>query len=246
MNKIKELKSQIKRLSRDFDLKYNPNWFNFIWISKRHARYLEYFGMCFDPIYTRFGKTVEKRINNIEKFEKSKEFKKIKHEFSGQAITKKEILEGIKNCNRIRNEKLKRELLELYQIIYSNLKEDNLALLTQTKNKKQKEELLNSILKHEWIHFLLIKNGIYFKSVSETYWKYDEGLVTYLEFYIRKRLSYLESMKKKIKYPSSRAYYVYAIKFRELLKDKKYPREKKKAIKEEIIKKRGIKSLKNE
>lgn len=92
MKKEEFLKNQIKRLSIDFDLKYNPNWFKFIWISKRNARYLEYVGMCFDPIYTRFGKTIKKRIKNIEKFEKSKEFKKIRKEFSGQAITKKKFL----------------------------------------------------------------------------------------------------------------------------------------------------------
>jgi len=230
MKSASEIKSQLKKLAKDFDLKYNPEWFNFIWISKRHARYLEYIGMCFDPIYTGFGKTVGKRIENISKFESSREYKKIKNEFSGQAITKKEVLKGIKDCKRIENIYLRKELLGLHEKILKNLKENNLALLTKTKNKKHKEILLNSILKHEWIHLLLIKNKIYFKSISEKLWKYDEGLVTYLEYYSSKRLNYLESTKRKIKYPSQRAYFIYAIKFRKLLQEKSGPKSRKEAI----------------
>ena len=157
-----QIKNQLKTISKDFNLKYNPNWFNVLWISKRHARYLEYVGMCFDPIYTKFGKTIEKRIENIDKFESSKEYKKIKNEFSGQAITKKEVVKGIKDCKKIKNLKLKKELLNLHDSILKSLKEDNLALLTKTNNKKEKEILLNSILFHEWIHLLLMKNKIYF------------------------------------------------------------------------------------
>ena len=223
-------KSQLKKLAKEFDLKYNPNWFSVMWISKRNARFLEYVGMCFDPIYTPFGKTVEKRIENITKFESSKQFKKIKHEFGGQAITKKEVLKGIKDCKKIKESKLRNELLDLHKKIKSNLKENNLALLTKTNNKKQKEILLNSILIHEWIHHLLMKNKIYFKSVSEKHWKYDEGLVTYLEYYIKNKLNYLETIKRKIKYPSQKIYFIYAIKFRELLKNKNIPKKRKKAI----------------
>jgi len=228
--KIDGLKKELKKIAKEFGLKYNPFWFNVIWISKRHARYLEYVGMCFDPIYTRFGKTIEKRIGNIEKFEFSKEFKKIKNEFSGQAITKIEVLEGIKNCKKIKDLKLRNELLNLHNKIKLNLKQGSLALLTKTNNKKQKEILLNSILLHEWIHHLLIKNKIYFKSISEKYWKYDEGLVTYLEYYVKNKLNYLESIKSKIKYPSQKIYFIYAMRFRELFKDKKIPAERKKVL----------------
>ena len=38
---IQKIKSQIDRIAKDFDLKYNRNWFNIMWISKRYARYLE-------------------------------------------------------------------------------------------------------------------------------------------------------------------------------------------------------------
>ena len=225
-----EIKNHIEKLAKDFNLKSNPAWFNVMWISKRNAIYLQYVGMCFDPIYTRFGKTVEKRIENIGKFEFSKEFKKIKHEYGGQAITKKEIIKGIKDCKKIKEPKLRNELLDLHRKIESNLKEDNLALLTKTNDEKHKEILLNSILVHEWVHLLLMKNKIYFKSVSEKHWKYDEGLVTYLEYYIKKRLNYLESVKKKVKYPSQKLYFVYAIKFRELLRKEETPKKRKKVL----------------
>src|SRR3989344_2969820 len=121
---MKIIKEQIKGIAKDFGLKYSPKWFGFMWISKREARYLEYIGMCFDPIYTRFGNTIEKRIKKIEKFEKSKELKKIKNEYSGQAITKKEVLENIKNCKKTKNKKLKKELMDLNKRVLSRLKEN--------------------------------------------------------------------------------------------------------------------------
>ena len=227
---MKKEKTQLRKLAREFNLKYDKNWFDIMWISKRHARYLEYVGMCFDPIYTRFGKTIEKRIENIDKFESSKELKKILKRYGGQAITKKEVVKGIKDCKNIKNIKLSKELLSLHKRIQLNLKEDNLALLTKTKTKQHKEFLLNLILIHEWIHFLLMKNNIYFKSISEKHWKYDEGLVTYLEYYIKNRLGYLESMKRKTEYPMTKIYYIYAIKFRKILRDKKTPKERKQSI----------------
>lgn len=225
-------KQQLKKLSKEFNLKYDPNWFNYLWISKREARYLEYIGMCFDPIYTKFGKTAKEMIKNIEKFERSKELKKILHEYSGQAITKPEVLDNLRNCKLIKNKKLKNELTKLNKRILKNLKEKNLALLTKTNKKKEKEKLLNSILVHEWIHLLLIKNKIYFQEKNKKLWKYDEGLVTYLEFYIKKRLNYLEYTKKRTTYASNKKYYIYAIKFREILKNVKTPKEKLNLIKE--------------
>ena len=228
--KITQIKSQLKKIAKEFNLKYKAEWFNYMWISKREGRYLEYVGMCWDPIYTRFGKTIEKRIENIDKFESSKELKNILKRYGGQAITKKEVVKGIKDCKKIQNIKLRKELLDLHKRIQLNLKENNLGLLTQTKNKREKDSLLNFVLKHEWIHLLLMKNGIYFKEVYERNWKYDEGLVTYLEYYIKNRLNHLESIKKKTEYPTSRVYYIYAIKFRELLKSKGTPKERKKVL----------------
>ena len=63
--------------------------------------------------------------------------------------------------------------------------------------------------------------------ISKKFWKYDEGLVTYLEYYPKNRLNYLESTKNKVKYPSQKLYFVYAIKFRELLKNTKNSKERK-------------------
>ena len=186
--------------------------------------------MCWDPIYTRFGKTIEKRIGNIEKFESSKELKKILKRYGGQAITKKEVVKGLKDCEKIKNIKLRKELLDLHKRIQSNLKENNLALLTKTKNKKEKDSLLNFVLKHEWIHLLLFKNKIKFQTIADKHWKYDEGLVTYFDYSSEDDLSSLERKKKNAKYPTTRIYYAYAIKFRELLKGKKTPKERKKVL----------------
>ncbi|MBU3923461.1 MAG: hypothetical protein KJ592_00935, partial [Nanoarchaeota archaeon] len=60
----------------------------------------------------------------------------------------------------------------------------------------------------------------------EKFWKYDEGLATFMDYYSCNRLGWLENMKNKTKYPSARLYYTYAIKFRDLLRDKKNPKER--------------------
>jgi len=31
-----QLKSQIKKIAKEFNLKYNPDWFGYMWISVRH------------------------------------------------------------------------------------------------------------------------------------------------------------------------------------------------------------------
>lgn len=217
--KPSEIKVQLKKLAKEFDLKFNSKWFDFIWMTKRQARYLEYVGMCFDPIYTRFGKTIEKRIKNIDTFENSRELKEIEHRFSGQAITKDEVMKGITALKNIKNHVLRKELLKTYQKIKSKLNENSLALLTIPDNDKEKDFLLNSILLHEWIHVLLIKNKIYFQSISENYWKYDEGLVTYLEYFLSGNLNSLKPLRKNTKYLSFRVYFIYALKFRKLLEN---------------------------
>ncbi|MFH1270674.1 MAG: hypothetical protein ABII03_03490, partial [Nanoarchaeota archaeon] len=73
--KPSQIKAQIKKLAKEFDLKYNPEWFNFMWITTRQEILTEYIGDCPDPIYMKYGKTPNERIKNIDKFVNSKDFK---------------------------------------------------------------------------------------------------------------------------------------------------------------------------
>lgn len=224
---MKAVKSQIQKVARDFNLKFEDKWFQFIWISPEQEILTEYIGDSPDPIYKKYGKTPEDRIKNIDKFVNSKDFKKCLKRFGGQVAEKRYWKQEKEWINQIKNHRIKMELLRShYKIKKKFSKIDRLALLSIPYNKQQKEWQLKYCLIHEWLHILLMKNKILFQKINQKYWKYDEGLVTYLGVYIEKKLEDLEKMRNKEKYPIERQYSIYAIKFRKLLDNKKNPQEK--------------------
>jgi hypothetical protein len=105
-----------------------------------------------------------------------------------------------------------------------------LALLTIPRNKKEKEWQMRFCLRHEWIHILLDNNKIQFQEISKKYWPYDEGINEYMGTFLDGTLEKLEKFRDKENYPMEKKNWVYAIKLRELFKDKKIPRDRKKAI----------------
>lgn len=229
--KIQEAKSQIKELAEDFDLKYNPNWFKYLWISVRHEILTEYIGTCPDPIYQKYGNTIEQRVKNINKFVKSKDFRGCLKRYGGQVAEKRELKREEKWIRQIKDEKLRKELLKFYKKLKRQFGEANyLALLTIPRNQKEEDLQLNFYLKHEWIHILLNKNRIYFQEIAKQFWPYDEGINEYMGAYLDGNLDKLEKFKDKEDYPMEKKYWDYAIKFRELLKDKNTPKERKKTI----------------
>ena len=215
------IKSQLKTLAKEFSLKYKKKWFNFMWISKRENVFLEYIMGCPDPIYSRYGITRGQRAKNLLKFLSSAEFKKCLKRYGGQVVYKK-----YWNKKRFENNS---ELLKLYNRIKLGT-EGAMALLTSTNIKKEKDYLIKYILRHEWIHILLQKNNIYFQKAGKKYWSYDEGLNEYLASFLDNDLDNLEKHMAKEKYPMEKKYWKYAIKFRELLKNRKAPSERKNVI----------------
>ncbi len=226
-----QIKTQIKKIAKEFDLKFNPEWFNYMWIPIRHEILTEYLGDCPDPVYKKYGKTPKERIKNIDKFVNSVDFKKCLKRFGGQISDKKDLKQEEKWINQIKNERIKEEMLALHCRIKKKLaKTDKLALLTIPSNKKQKEWQLKNCLRHEWIHILLEQNKIHFQKINKKYWKYDEGLITYIEAFTDKKLKKLEKMRDEEDYPMEKQYYVYAMRFRKILENKKIPKERKQEI----------------
>lgn len=209
-----KIKSQLKKLAKEFALKYNEKWFNYMWISKRENVLLEYILACPDPIYSKYGKTSQQRAKNLSKFLSSAEFRKCLKRYGGQVVYKKDLNKKMFEKNS--------ELLKLYTKLK---KADVTALLTKTDVKKEKEHLIRSILRHEWIHVLLKKNNIYFQKKGKKYWPYDEGLNEYMAAFLDNDLNNIEKHMAKEKYPMEKKYWKYAIKFRNLLKNKKEPLE---------------------
>jgi len=210
------IKSQLKKLAKEFALKYKGEWFVYAWVSKRENVLLEYIMGCPDPVYSKYGLTEKQRAKNISKFLASAEFRKCLKRYGGQVVYKKEW-----NKRRFGDNS---KLLKLYNKFK---KKDAIALLTMTNKKKEKGYLMKYILRHEWIHILLKKNNIYFQKKGRKYWPYDEGLNEYMASFLDNDLANLEKHMKNEKYPMEKKYWEYAIKFRDLLKNKKGSLERK-------------------
>jgi len=221
----------MKKLAEEFDLEYNSDWFEHLWISVRYEILTEYIRTCPDPIYQKYGKTAEQRIKNIGKFVNSKDFKDCLKRYGGQVAQKSELKQEEKWIKQIKDKNLRNELLKFHEKLKKQFgKTDFLALLTIPRNKKEKEWQTRFCLRHEWIHILLDKNKIQFREIAKRYWLYDKGINEYMGAYLDGTLDKLEKFRDKEEYPMEKKYWVYAIKLRELLKDKKTPKERDKAL----------------
>lgn len=229
---IPQIKSQLKKLAEDFDLKYNAEWFSHIWISTRLEILSEYIGDCPDPIYVKYGKTPNQKIANINKFVSSKDFRDCLKRYGGQVASKSELNQELNWAKKIPNEELKREVSAFYKKLAVKLhKTSHIALLTIPKSKHEEYWQLKFILRHEWIHILLSKNKIDFqKAKSKAYWPYDEGINEYMGAYLDKTLTKLEKFRDKEKYPMEKKNWIYALKFRNLLKNCKTPKERRQTL----------------
>lgn len=122
-------------------------------------------------------------------------------------------------------------MLKFYNKVNKKMgKAGYIALLTRTKIKKHYEWQMKYGLRHEWIHILLGKNKIKFQEIDKKLWPYDEGVNEFMGCFIDENLGNLEEFRNKENYPIEHLNWVYAIRFRELFKDKTTPKQKKKVI----------------
>ncbi len=221
------MKFKLRRLAREFNLRFSETWFKLIWISKRENILLEYMWMCPDPIYIKYGKTSYERAKNIECFIDSDEFKECLERFGGQVIernTFKKYFPGW--INEIENLEIRRELHTIYKKISGAMgMGPRIAVLTKSSKKSEIEKIKSFVLFHEFIHILVNENKLDFKD-----WRYNEGLVTYLQEFSNKKINKLDEEARKSTYNFQKQYYVYAIKFRELLKGDNVPEKRKQKI----------------
>ena len=229
--KTTQIKNQIKKIAKEFGLKYKSIWFNLIWINSSEETILEYISECQDPIYNKYGKTIKKRITNIERFINSDDFKHCLKRYGGQVISKNELNRQLNVYRKIKNNKLRLDLVSLGNKIRKNLGKGNfITLLTKTKILKEKEKIMKDILRHEWIHVLLKENNINFKDINKRYWPYDEGLDEYMVCFIDGNLNKLEKFRDSENYPLEKKNWIYAIKFKKLFRDKDSVEKRRKSI----------------
>jgi hypothetical protein len=239
---MKRIKSQIKKLAKEFNLKYNSSWFNFIWIEKKEEILSEFLSECEDPIYQKYGAIIKERIENLQKFVDSKDYKKCIKRYGGSVTSKKEIENFKKLINTLPESSTKKYLSKYCNRVFKQLgKKEFAELLTKTKIRSEKKDLIKNILRHEWIHRLLFQNRIHFSKIKNNYWKYDEGLNEYFGAYVDNNLDKLEKFRDKEKYPYEKQYWIYAIKFRKLFENKKTPKERKQVINNLIRKLKNLK-----
>lgn len=224
--RIRKAKFQIKKIAKDFDLEYNPKWFKYKLVKKEDYILLNYLLGCPHPDYNKFGKKEEK-IRNIEKFLNSEEYKKLSQGVGGQVLSNKSI-KYLEKINNLLSNKARNNLKKILNKI-GKIKED-LSVITIS-SKKQDIIFLESLLIHEWTHTLLNKNKIerhFFKNLKGK-WEYDEGLTTYLTAYAQNEINKLNfyATCPDLHY---RKYYIYALKFKNLLKGKNTSKQRKQAI----------------
>jgi hypothetical protein len=186
---VKEIQ-KLKNLAKEFNLKFDKRWFNFTWISKEEHVLISYIFMCPYHHYNKYGKDCQERIKNIKRFINSPEFKKNSQQIGGQVITFSFWDNHLPHSIDLIKEK---EIKKIYSSIYKKLikvkrTSKKIALLTKTKSKLEKEKLMNSILLHEWMHVLLEENSLRINRNCD----YNEGLVTYLEFFLHNDLNNIE------------------------------------------------------
>ncbi len=226
--RLVNLKPQIKKLAKDFGLKYNSNWFDYMWISKRDEIILQYIGNCLDNVYDKYGDCPEGRIKNISKFFKN-DLKKLSKRYGGEVYSQESLEYQKMIINDISNIKIRKEIQELLIRIHKHLTSNKITLITKTNLKKEKEGI-SRILRHEFIHILLFNNNIEFGKINKNIWMYDEGLCCYMEAYLDDTINLLEARFKKLKYPYEKQYYGYSLKYKKLLKNTKTPKQRKNVI----------------
>src|SRR3989344_5511489 len=110
--KVQDVRYQIKKLAKEFDLKYNTGWFKHLWITAKSHILTEYIGDCPDPIYQKYGKNPQQRIKNIGKFISSKDFKVCLRRYGGQVVQRNELKQQKKWIKKIKKKKKKKKKIK--------------------------------------------------------------------------------------------------------------------------------------
>jgi hypothetical protein len=228
---VENIRQSIRELARQFGLKYEKELYQVTFLTPQELIILQFLIGCPEPIYVKFGKTVEERVKRVEEFLSSREYAKaIKQWFGGSVVD----IKGFqKNITKLKNKELKKK----YEKILRKLKPSisNKAVVIALPQDKRKLKFAFKALFHEWIHLLLLSNKICFQNLKPKYWKLDEGLTTYLQTsFETKKIDISEIIRQKIKRSKKSSLYALyaknALKFNTFLKNKKDHVERKKAI----------------
>jgi hypothetical protein len=228
-----KVRQKIQEISKDFDLRYKEELYRVMFLNSEEFVILQFLIGCPEPYYNKFGKRIQERVKNINEFQNSNTFLKYKKGFRGGSVLDYRDLKKFQYC--INNLRDKNIIIKCNKILrkLKSFTNKTIVVITIPKTKKQQKFVLGIILFHEWIHILLFSNGI--KQKKPKQWVLDEGLATYLQTYFEKKKSNIskilkQRIRKSKKDSLYKTYGKNALKFNNILKNKKDPTERKKAI----------------
>jgi len=220
---------KIQQAAQEFDLEYRPESYSVLFVSKHESCLLNYLYEA--PLYSEFGGTAEERIQNLEGFLHSKLYASVTGSDSteGCVLPREELEEQKALLLKIQNPQLRSEYEALYTKLDQNMHGRWLTVVSQPGAGKDVE---HTVL-HEWLHVLLMDNGISFQDKGKN-WEWDEGLVTYLMAFLEEEDLDTVINKDTPIVEQERQYLEAGRRWREILKDKQTPQERKAAIVREL------------
>jgi hypothetical protein len=226
---LKSARCLIRQVAQEFGLEYRPESYSILFVSKRESCLRNYLAA---PLYSEFGATEAERVQNLEKFLNSPLYAAVTRPGSteGCVMTREELEDERAVIAQIANPSLRAEYEALYDKLACYMQGRFLTLLSWPETEWESQEGLAYTVLHEWLHVLLMDNGIFFQDQGKS-WEWDEGLVTYLMAFLGKEDldgpgKYAPPAVAEIEDKSYKA----ARRWRDLLKVSKTPQERKEAI----------------
>ena len=223
----------VRQVAQEFGLEYRPESYSFLFVSKRESCLRNYLAA---PMYSEFGATEAERVQNLEKFLNSPLYTAVTRPGSteGCVMTREELEDERAVVAQIANPSLRAEYEALYNKLACHMQGRFLTLLSWPETEWESHEGLEYTVLHEWLHVLLMDNGIFFQDRGKS-WEWDEGLVTYLMAFLGKEDldgpgKYAPPAVAEIEDKSYKA----ARRWQEILKDKQTPEERRSAILREL------------
>jgi len=218
MNIKKELNKKIKLLG----LRNKQKEYSYMVCTKEDITISNFLGDCPDPNYIKYRKLFPKNIEkSLKTYLSSKEHKiQLKYR-PGRVISSSELNKEIKIIRDIKDKKLRTKLNKFYEKVRKKMNDRNKLTLVFMPSKKEKKRF-EKVLIHELMHELMDENNLRMHD-----WRWNEGLMTYLEY---KSKEFIKKPKKE-KNKMWNAYAQYAHKWALLFKDAKTPKDRYEIIK---------------
>lgn len=246
MKGIEVAKEKIRRLAEEFGLKFDPKMFKAAVISKEdYVKLIFILGCPMDP-YMKFGKTREERIKKYSVFVRSKEFSEEVKRASG-TVVEKEYADLL--LEKMDDSVVKKEFGSMFEKIGAD-DAVPVAVLTEPGNEEEAKFVFGEILFHEWIHVLLSFNNIEseHKPDISASGNLHEGLTSYMQIFLTNEnkdfgpqiKAKLEKVKAELEAKGEKLdeytedVFDKTLFWNDLLKDKKTPKERRKAIEETL------------